>query len=450
METNLYNKTAYGLALGLVVFTTLAYGAVHQAVLAIVYTLFAVLVLLWGLDCHKRREIRVSNELLQIPLLAGAVYGLLQIIPFGSAAPVAGVNEIPQTLSLEPFATLLSSAHMLALAVFFAVLLTLLDSEKRVRSLVVFLSVIGFGFAFFSILQSVLSPDKIYGVYGRPGVSVFGSFVNRNHFAAWMEMAIALPLAMLFSGVVSKDKRLLFVTAVTLMGISILLSGSRGGLIAFLVELLFLALITYGSGKRRLGLRIALASALVLAVVGGSIFVGGESSLSRIADSSISSVDQSRSHIWSVSGKMIEYGMPFGVGLGAFGTAYSMFDANSGLERVEQAHNDYLQVLTDAGIPGAFIGLAFLILLFQKGRSALSTENQVKRAISAGALAAVVGVLVHSVFDFVLHTTSVAMLFILMISLLVASNTTIPVEDIKARTRRKGSRSKPRPAASEV
>jgi O-antigen ligase len=350
------------------------------------------------------------------------------------------VNDIPRTISLEPFVALISAGHFLMLAAFLAVMLTLLDSEKRLRSVLIFLSVFGFGYAFFAVLQSVLSPDKIYGIYGRPGVNIFGSFVNRNHFAAWMEMAIALPLAMLFSGVVSKDKRLLFVTAVTLMGIAILLSGSRGGLIAFFVEVIFLALVTYGSGKRRLGLRIALAAALVLAAVGGTFFVGGESSLSRIADPGVVTVDQSRSHIWSVSLKMIENGMPWGVGLGAFGTAYAMFDASSGLQRVEQAHNDYLQVLTDAGLPGLVIGAAFLFLLFQTGRAALSVENPVKRAIAAGALTGIIAVLIHSAFDFVLHTTAVAILFIVLLSTLIASTQQFPDEQRETHSRRKRSR----------
>lgn len=440
MKTSRYNTAALWVALGLVIFTTLAYGAVHQAVLAIVYLAIAVMLLLWALDCRARGEIRFNASLLQFPLLAAAVYGVAQIVPLGTVPSTAGVEGIPRMISLEPFATLLSAGHLLMLAAFFAVMLTLLDTERRLRTVLIFLSVCGFGYAFFAVLQSVLSPDKIYGIYGRPGVNVFGSFVNRNHFAAWMEMAIALPLAMLFSGVVSKDKKLLFVTAVTLMGIAILLSGSRGGLIAFLAEVIFLALVTYGAGKRRLGLRVALAVALVLAAVVGTLFVGGESSLSRIADSGVVTVDQSRSHIWSVSTKMIEYGMPWGVGLGAFGTAYAMFDASSGLERVEQAHNDYLQVLTDAGLPGLVIGAAFLFLLFQTGRAALSVENQVKRAIAAGALTGIIGVLVHSAFDFVLHTTAVAILFIVLLSTLVASTQQLPDEQREGTSRRKRSR----------
>ena len=422
MKRTIYNKLAFGTCLGLIVLATLAYGAVHQAVLAITYFLVAVIVLLWALDCRREGAIKLSASLIQAPILAAAVYGLLQILPLGELPAEAGVAGIPRTISIEPFVTIISAVHFLAISVFLAALLIYVDSAERIRKIIVFVSVFGFAYAFFAVLQSVLSPDKIYGIYGRPGANVFGSFVNRNHFAAWMEMAIALPLGLLFSGVVPKDKRLLFGTAGALMGASIVASGSRGGSVAFVVEVLVLSLLTYGSGRGRLGVRIALAAGLLAVVIGGALFVGGETSLSRIADSQTAvGTDQDRSRIWSASVKIIEYGMPLGVGLGAFGTAYSQFDASSGLERVEQAHNDYLQVLTDAGLPGAVIGLGFLMIVGFHGRAVLSSKNDFRRAVGVGALAGVVGVLVHSIFDFVLHTTAVSLMFLLLLSVLTAT-----------------------------
>lgn len=445
MERTPLNKAAFVLALVLIAFATVAYGAVHQAVLAMVYVCVAVLAVLWGLECFRSGEIKVSNHGLVLPLFAAAVYGFIQVAPFGGSVAEAGVSDIPRTISQDPFATLLTATHFLALSTFLAVLLTLVDSAARLRKVVVAISVFGFIYAFFSVLQSVLSPEKIYGIYGRPGASMFGSFVNRNHFAAWMEMAIALPLGLLFSGAVPKDKRLLYGTAVALMGASIIASGSRGGLVAFLAQVIALSLMTYASGKHKLGLRIALAAGLIAVVVGGAVFVGGETSLSRLADAQTASgTNQDRSHIWSVSMAMIREGMPFGVGLGAFGTAYTRYDKNSGLERVEQAHNDYLQVITDAGIPGALIGIGFFYLLYRTGRRSLAAENDQRRAIGVGSLAGIIGVLIHSAFDFVLHTTAVSMFFLLLLAVLVAASGRLPddlSDERRERKRRRRSRS---------
>lgn len=427
--SSIFDRIGYLLIFLLITVSTLVYGAVHQSVLTVVYILIALMLILWAVDCMRSGVIRFNSSLLQLPLVGAAVYGFVQVIPFGTLNEAAGVSGIPRTISIEPFATEISAIHFIALLIFFAAALTRIDSANRLRKLTIFLSVFGFGYAFFAILQSVLSPDKIFGIYGRPGANPFGSFVNRNHFAAWIELAIALPLGLLFTGAVSKDKRLLYITAISLMGVALIVSGSRGGLVAFLVEIIFLLLITNRSeGKGKSFVKPVLAVGLVLVVIAGSFFVGGESSLTRIStdQAEAAGTNADRAHIWSVTLKVIGDSMPFGVGLGAFGTAYGKFDVNSGLERVEQAHNDFLQVISDAGIVGAFLGIGFLFLLFRAGKRSLQTNNDHRRGLAAGALAGIVAVLVHSFFDFALHTTAVALLFLTVLSVLIVSGTTFP------------------------
>ena len=128
-----------------------------------------------------------------------------------------------------------------------------------------------------------------------------------------------------------------------------------------------------------------------------------------------------RSNIWSVTLEVIKANLPFGAGLGAFGVAYTPHDTMSGLERAEQAHNDYLQVLADAGLVGLIIGAFFLVRLFMLGKEALAIRNNYRQGIAFGALAGIFAILVHSIFDFVLHTTAVSVLFVTLIALLVAS-----------------------------
>jgi O-antigen ligase len=304
--------------------------------------------------------------------------------------------------------------------------LVLLDSAKRIRRLAIVITVFGFVYAFFAIIQSVLSPLKIYGIYeaGAP----FGSFVNRHNYAAYMEMAAAVPMGLIFTGAISRDKRLLYITAIGLMGVSLLLSGSRGGLIAFLAEIVFLALLTTDIKRRGgLALKLGLAALLFVAVIGGAIFVGGETSLTRVAETAqTGDLTTGRSNIWRVTVDVIKSNFPFGAGFGAFGVAYTPHDSMSGLERVEQAHNDYLQVLADAGLVGALIGAFFLFRIFVLGKGAFDIRNLYRRGIAFGALAGIFAILVHSIFDFVLHTTAVSILFVTLISLLVASRSSYP------------------------
>jgi O-antigen ligase len=270
----------------------------------------------------------------------------------------------------------------------------------------------------------VLSPDKIYGIYEREFAVPFGSFVSRHSFAAYMEMAMALPLGLIFAGAVPRDKRLLYGTAAALMGTALLLSGSRGGFIALVAEVVLMLMLTLRSRSgNTIGAKIALAAVLLLTIIGGSFFVGGENSLTRIAENEnaggVTSID--RSYIWNVSLEMIRGSMPFGVGLGAFGVAFTPYDTHNGMERVEQAHNDYLQVATDAGLVGLVLGGFFLFILYKTARRALAVENTFRRGVAVGALGGIFAILVHSAFDFVLHTTAISVLFVTLLSLVAAS-----------------------------
>jgi O-antigen ligase len=272
-------------------------------------------------------------------------------------------------------------------------------------------------------LQAVLSPTKIYGIYETEFAQPFGSFVNRHNFAAYMEMTIALPLGLIFVGAVARDKRLIYLTAIGLMGIALLLSGSRGGLVSLLAEVIFLVILTSKErGSNQLFVKLGLAILLIATIIGGSIFIGGESSLTRFAETAASNdISTNRTYIWSVTLQIIKNNLPFGAGIGAFAAAFTPFDSMNGLQRVEQAHNDYLQILADAGIVGLLLAGFFVFQLFKTGLKNITTDNIFRRGIAVGALAGCFAILVHSLFDFVLHTTAITVLFLTLVSLVVVS-----------------------------
>jgi O-antigen ligase len=139
---------------------------------------------------------------------------------------------------------------------------------------------------------------------------------------------------------------------------------------------------------------------------------------------------------------MIGEYMPFGTGLGAYGTAFTKFDPSGGMFRVEQAHNDYLQVLSDAGIVGLVLGGLFLFWLIKAGLKNTLVRNTYRRGLAAGAFTACFGVLVHSMFDFVLHITAVSIWFLMSMAVLARSGDQFDddIEDLEeqhSRRRRK-------------
>jgi O-antigen ligase len=423
INTTLASRILFFLLCATLVLSALAYGTVHQPIISLFYLIGVIVMILWAIDSFKTGVLRFNKSLIQIPLVAIIVYGVFQIIPFGSLAEMAGISDIPRTISLEPFWTKSVALHLLAFLIFLAAWLTYIDTTKRLRKVVWLITIFGFVFAFFAILQSVLSPDKIYGIYELKFAQPFGSFVNRHNFAAYMEMTIAVPLGLMFAGAVPRDKRLLVITAIGLMGIALLLSGSRGGLVALLAEIFFLLILTtetrsYG----QLALKIGLAVLLVATIVAGSILIGGESSLTRLAETATSNdITTNRTHIWNVTLSVIRAYPIFGTGLGGFSAAYTNYDTLNGMERVEQAHNDYLQILADAGLVGLIIAAFFVFQLFRNGLKHAKSSNLFRRGVAVGALAGCFAILVHSLFDFVLHTTAVTYLFVTLVALVVVS-----------------------------
>jgi O-antigen ligase len=320
--------------------------------------------------------------------------------------------------------------QILALFIYFAAALAFIDSPKRLRLIVRTVTIFGFLLALLGLIQSFTSPDKIYWLKELPQSLPFGPFYNRHHFAGYMELALALPLGLLLSGAIEADKRPLYIFAAVLMGIALISTGSRGGMIALLAEAVFLVIFSsFGrdeeakpavekSGRARSALtRVGLVLALIIALFGGAILFGGEAALSRLVGT-VNSEDPTtgRAHFWDVTLDIIRAHPVTGSGLGSYGLAYTQYDSRNGLFRLEQAHNDYLQVMADAGIIGVGLALFFVVALFRMGFARRETEDPFRRGVATGALAGCFAVLVHSFFDFTLHTTANALLFLMLAS----------------------------------
>src|ERR1044072_6645165 len=96
-----------------------------------------------------------------------------------------------------------------------------------------------------------------------------------------------------------------------------------------------------------------LAGALLVGLFFGVLLLGGEFSIYRFIDS-VNTDDPTtgRAHFWAVTLDIIKAHPYVGTGLGAFRVKYTRYGSRNGMFGLEQAHNDYLQVLSDAGIIG--------------------------------------------------------------------------------------------------
>jgi O-antigen ligase len=298
------------------------------------------------------------------------------------------------------------------------------------------LTIIAFGalIGFYGILQWLENPGAIYGLRTMTQAKPFGPFINQHHFAALMEMTGGLTLGLLFGGALKGNRMPFLVVAVLVMGMAVVLTGSRGGLLSFVCVVGFCVVasgLARGQGAEAsstgtvgsiFGSRAALVGGVAIIVVVGVIAVvlGGGESLIRGAGLSGGTGDftSGRTQIWQTTIQVLRDHPLLGVGLDSLGVAYTKYDTASGFFRVEQAHNDYLQILTDAGIPGILCIIAFLYLLFSRGIKLISgSGSALRRSVGVGALAGCFGIAIHSFFDFPLRTPANAYFFLMLSAL---------------------------------
>jgi O-antigen ligase len=428
------------LLLAALVFAPVAFGAVDLWASGILTLIAFLIIVLWLFDAWKTGEFSFNTNRLQIPIIGFIVIGLIQLLPLRSADVAAGVLSVPavSSLSLDPYTTRFAVVQLCVYLVFFASCLTFIDSSKRLKKAVLLIIIFGSLMAFFGILQRLANPEGIYGVRPTPYAVPFGSFVNQHHFAAFMEMTIGLTLGLLYNKSTKKDKRLLLAIAVVIMGIALVFTSSRGGILSLFGVVGFVTLVSFlrkntgdededeelpkSSFQRKFAL-IGGGLALALVLFGTIILLGGGESLTRgMGFINQSDISNGRSHFWSVTLQIIRDYPIFGAGLNAYGAAFTHYDTWNGSLRIEQAHNDYLQIFADAGIFGFACAIAFVYFLFKQGLEKINqTTDRFRRGVVIGALAGCFGILLHSFFDFPLRTPSNAFYFLMLAALAVVS-----------------------------
>lgn len=435
-----FNTAVYFLLCFILVFTTIAYGAVDFWALGLLCIFSGLLVIFWCADIWRKKEFQFNTSLLQLPLLGLILIGSIQLLPLRSSN-LGDLLSVPAiaTLTLDASATRFAVVNLVLYFVFFAAAFVFINNDKRLRKTVYLIIIFGAVMAFFGILQRFANLEAIYGMRPTTQSISFGSFVNQHHFAAFMEMTIGVTLGLLFGKALKKDKNALLIIAVVIMGIALLLTGSRGGVVSLLGVFAFIVAVnllfkqkkpvnpeteTSSNLRRNLAL-IGGGIALICGLFLATLFLGGDQSLIRgtgLESGSQPDISNGRLHFWQIALKIFFDNPVIGAGLNSFGTAFPNYDTWNGTFRVEQAHNDYLQILADAGIIGFICIASFVVLLFKKGFQVIgNTTDNFRRNTAIGALAGCFGILLHSFVDFPLRTSSNAFFFLTLVVLATAA-----------------------------
>ena len=381
-----------------------------------------------------KKEINFEFSSLKYPLL-----GLLAVAVLQLMIPVSGRNS----LTYDAFATQDAAIKLLVLILFFVLFCSFVNTDQRRQTVVNVVIVMASVIALIGIGQSYLG--KVIWPRANAG---YGPFVNRNHFAGFCVMAVGLAGARVLLRTVQRERMALHICYLIIMCSGIVLCASRGGFLALVGVVFFLAMISVGGRKdvesgneRSLKMRFAATAVLLVVMAVGAMFITSSDDLMQRfaniqAETEIGETPDmkfSRSELWQNTSKMIKDHPILGVGLGAYQFVYPRYDQSSGILRAEQAHNDYLHIIAETGVIGLILTISFIVILFGKGFALMQTKNKRRSAVILGSLAGCFGIAIHSFVDFNLQVTNNAQLFLG----LAALATTMPLRE-DAETHEKG------------
>jgi O-antigen ligase len=256
------------------------------------------------------------------------------------------------------------------------------------------------------------------------GVAV-GFFANANHMASLLLIAIPMVVALIaYTRNNGEDVRLRFAAMVVgsgslvLLLIGLALNGSLAGYGLALPVLLASLLMLVGPRHRRA--RLAILAGGLACFLAFLVLIFTPLNRYFIPEDSTTSVS-SRAEMLEKSFEAIgEFGMA-GSGIGSFQKVYSLFEdpTKVNLTYVNHAHNDYVEIAVEAGLPGAIVLLLFLgwwaLAVGSMVRSPASDHYAVAGAIGSAA------VLIHSTVEFPLRIAAISASFAACLALLVLS-----------------------------
>lgn len=361
------------------------------------------------------------------------------LLPQQREKPVAEVSVEPMvfepgtTLSLYPGTTQTALIELLAVIVLFFIVRHSLASPARLKRLAYAMVINGCILSIFALIQKVRAPS--YTVYGIsvPG-EAFGPFINRNHFASYVNFCICLGLGLFltsmqrrggsyrttaagqrvpvsystggFSEILQHPEAVWLLIPVAVCITAVLASLSRGGILSLLVAM-GIAGLTW---RRRYGSQNVWAMlAIPVVALGILLWYGATPTLERIEQEHTST--EGRFAIWKAGWDAFCKFPLVGTGFGTFSVVEPMYRPSTADQSMMHlhAHNEYMEALVEGGILRLAITLALVVVVLLAGWRALRVRQYtVAPALLLGAWAGCITLTVQSFGEFGIHLPAVA------------------------------------------
>lgn len=306
-----------------------------------------------------------------------------------------------------------------------------------------------------ALFQSLYGLEEYFGgthrIWGWKNIfypdSAFGTFVNRNHFAGFLEMVLPVGIGYLLAkanffslrkgqtfkekilwfGQERLQKTIVYSIAPIIIGIGLAFSSSRTGVFLFLVSIFLMIIAISAAGKKntdpaaipqkRFGKIIRTVALVIIFAV---ISIGINPIIERFSPKIVSV--EGRPIIYKYTLDLINNFLLFGTGPGSYVFAYPKFEKVQTPGLAEHAHNDYLELLAESGAIGGgcliFLALGALVVVFARWTR---RSDYFVKGIVLGCLAGIAAILLHSITDFNLRVPANAVYFVALYALAMSA-----------------------------
>lgn len=386
--------------------------------------LIALFLIAFTLPRGEERQTLVRRAPSALYWLAGALLMLpiLQLIPlpagiwqslpgrdFDLAVRQAiGAERGSFPLSIAPLETAVTPFAMLVLAgVAYSALAAPYSSIRAFLWLII-------GFGALNVVVGVLqlaSGGNSLDFYNSPhSTNLLGLFANRNHTALFLAAMMPIAWHIIYTSRLQPNARLACAGGALVIGwAGIIGTTSRAGIALGAISFILMLFLARKEWIRRRW------KAAWLAFVGvGLTLVGVFFALSARTEylfSRLSDIDQDlRWEIWQKSLGLVESSWPAGAGFGTFSPYYKRFETPDDLRAqfINNAHNDYLEVIIEGGLPATALLVAVIILLMWTTFSVLRREGPTIKSPFVVGLIFPWLTLAHSIFDYPMRRMAIA------------------------------------------
>jgi O-antigen ligase len=353
--------------------------------------------------------------------------GLLErLSPEAARWHIAAASEAMAAapLTLDRYATLEAACKSTAYVVFFALSLALLGNGDRIRIATYVLVISGLLQAWYGAVDALRNFND----------AASGTFVNRNHYAAYLVMCLSVGIGVLVASLSGKNSeswgrwlrgvaqwiitpKMALRLGLLVMVIALVLTRSRMGNSSFFISLLAAGVIGLALSRRATKSMVILLASLIaidLLVVG--TYFGTQRVVERIAQTTAETED--RGEVAGYAFRMWTDFPVFGSGLGSFPVVFPRYSAEATVGTYTHAHNDYLEFAAEVGLVGLSLLALMVLMSFAVAlRAHYQRGDPLTRGISFAAIMSIIALMIHSAVDFSLQIPANALTFMFILAL---------------------------------